>query len=165
VEIRRFGVGNRRPDGPPGTVGVRGQPIHADARGAVSELAFARNARVEPHSNPNTTWFIVIEGGGWVQVADERMRVAPGEAVCWPAGVVHSAWTELSEMRAFAVEFAGADDAALRGIFDGRALVLPSGLEGAGHGAPVMPGEGTLAGPLDRPLDAPPLHAIEGEPE
>ena len=58
--------------GPPGTVGVRGQPIFADGRGAISELAFARNARVESHANPNTTWFIVIEGGGWVQVGDER---------------------------------------------------------------------------------------------
>ena len=28
IEVRRFGVGHRRPDGPPGTVGVTGQPIH-----------------------------------------------------------------------------------------------------------------------------------------
>ena len=107
MEIRRFGVGNRRPDGPPGTDGVAGQVIHSDGRGAVSELAFARRARIEPHSNPNTTWFVVIEGGGWVQVGDERARVAAGEAVLWPADVVHGAWTELSEMRAIVVELAG----------------------------------------------------------
>ena len=29
-------------------------------RGSVSELAFARNARIEPHSNPNMTYFIVV---------------------------------------------------------------------------------------------------------
>ena len=33
IEIRRFGVGHRRPDGPPGTVGVKSQLIHSDGRG------------------------------------------------------------------------------------------------------------------------------------
>jgi quercetin dioxygenase-like cupin family protein len=121
IEIRRFGVGHRRPDGPPGTVGVTGQPIHTDARGLVAELALARGARIEPHANPNTTWFLVIEGGGWVGVGDELTRVAAGEAVLWPADVPHAAWTEHSEMRAIVVEFAGPDDSGLRGILEGRA--------------------------------------------
>ena len=81
IEIRRFGVGHRRPDGPPGSVGLTGQVIHSDGRGVIAELAFARGARIEPHANPNTTWFIVIEGGGWVGVGDERTRIAAGEAV------------------------------------------------------------------------------------
>jgi len=68
--------------------------------GTVSELAFARRATIEPHTNPNTTWFVVIEGGGWVQVGEERARVAAGEAVLWPADVVHGAWTDHVEMRA-----------------------------------------------------------------
>jgi quercetin dioxygenase-like cupin family protein len=121
IEIRRFGVGHRRPDGPPGSTGVTGQPIHSDARGLVSELAFARGARIEPHTDPNTTWLVVIEGGGWVGVGDEATRVAAGEAVLWPADVPHAAWTEHSEMRAIVVEFAGADDSALRGIIEGTA--------------------------------------------
>ena len=74
IEIRRFGVGHRRPDGPPGSVGLTGQVLHSDGRGTVSELAFARNARIEPHSSPNTTYFIVVEGGGWV---GRRRRVDP----------------------------------------------------------------------------------------
>ena len=127
IEIRRFGVGHRRPDGPPGTTGVTGQVVHSDARGLISELAFARGARIEPHANPNTTWLVVIEGGGWVGVGVERSRVAAGEAVLWPADVPHAAWTEHSEMRAIVVEFAGIDDAAVRGIFDGSAVALPSG--------------------------------------
>ena len=110
IEVRRFGVGHRRPDGPPGSVGLTGQTIHSDGRGIVAEFAFARNARIEPHSNPNTTYFIVVEGGGWVGVGDERTRIAAGEAACWPPDVIHSAWTEHSEMRAFVVELAGADD-------------------------------------------------------
>ena len=115
IEIRRFGVGHRRPDGPPGSIGLTGQVIHSDARGTVSELAFARGARIEPHANPNTTYFIVVEGGGWVGVDGERTRIAAGEAAVWPADIIHSAWTEHSEMRAFIVEFAGADDAVVGG--------------------------------------------------
>jgi hypothetical protein len=87
----------------------------------VTELAFARGARIEPHANPNTTWLVVIEGGGWVAVGDERTRVAAGEAILWPADVPHGAWTEHSEMRAIVIELAGPDDSALRGILEGRA--------------------------------------------
>ena len=134
IEIRRFGVGHRRPDGPVGSVGLTGQPIHTDARGVIAELAFTRGARIEPHANPNTTWFIVIEGGGWVGVGDERTRVAAGEAVLWPADITHAAWTEHSEMRAFVVEFAGSDD---RVVLDGRALV-------AGDASDVAPADGAL---------------------
>jgi quercetin dioxygenase-like cupin family protein len=126
IEIRRFGVGNRRADGPPGTVGVTAQVIHADARGLVAELAFARGGRIEPHTNPNTSWFVVIEGGGWVGVGDERTRVAAGEAVLWPADVTHGAWTEHSEMRVIMVEFAGADDSAIGGFLEGHAADVAS---------------------------------------
>jgi quercetin dioxygenase-like cupin family protein len=155
IEVIRFGVGHRRPDGPPGTRGIRGQVIHSDARGVVSELAFARGAVIEPHSNPNTTDFVVIEGGGWVVVGEERLRVAAGEAVVWPAGVVHGAWTDLTEMRAMLVEFAGADDAAARGILPGVARALAPG-------EPRAPrGEGSLA---ERPDAADRHDRSEGEP-
>jgi quercetin dioxygenase-like cupin family protein len=155
VEIRRFGVGNRRPEGPAGTTGVQGQVIHSDARGVVTELAFARGARIEPHDNPNTTWFIVIEGGGFVRVGDEERRVAAGEAVLWPAGVTHGAWTVHGPMRALAVEFAGPDDSKMRGILEGIAKRL-----GPGEAGRLARGEGRLA---DRPLTPEERHR-EGEP-
>ena len=139
IEIRRFGVGHRRPDGPAGSVGLTGQVVHSDGRGVISELAFGRGARIEPHSNPNTTWFIVIEGGGWVGVDDERARVAAGEAVLWPADVPHAAWTEHSEMRAFVVEFTGADDSEIVGVVGGRARELA-----ARDAAEVGRGDGRL---------------------
>src|SRR3954453_10129742 len=110
IEIRRFGVGNRRPGGPIGSVGLSGQVLHSDGRGNVSELAFARNARTEAHANPNTSLFICVEGGGWVGVGEERTRIAAGEAAVWPADIPHAAWTEHSEMRAFVVELTGPDD-------------------------------------------------------
>src|SRR5262245_44533529 len=154
MEIRRFGVGNRRPEGPVGSVGVQGQVIHSDARGVIAELAFHKGGRIEPHDNPNTTWFIVIEGGGYVVVGDEQRRVAAGEAVLWPAGVTHGAWTEHGPMRVFVVEFAGSDDSHIRGILEGRARrLLPgessSGSKGVGRLAPRPAAE-----PVDR----------EGEP-
>lgn len=155
MEIRRFGVGNRRPEGPPGTTGVQGQVIHSDARGVVTELAFAKGARIEPHENPNTTWFIVIEGGGYVLVGEEERRVAAGEAVLWPAGVTHSAWTVYGPMRVFAVEFAGSDDSHLRGVLDGIARRL-----GPGQAGLLPRGEGRLA---ERPIDAA-NRDREGEP-
>ena len=170
IEIRRFGVGHRRPDGPPGTVGVTGQVIHCDGRGLVAELAFARNARIEPHANPNTTWFIVIEGGGWVGVGDERTRVAAGEAAVWPADIPHAAWTEHSEMRAIMVEFAGADDAAItvpggprrrrtrrpagrpgQSASSGAAAAGPAGRTGRpGRGRARLTRDGRAAGPTAR---------------
>lgn len=155
IEIRRFGVGHRRPDGPPGTTGVEGQVIHSDARGLVSELALRRGGRIEPHSSPNATWFIVIEGGGWVVVGDERRRVAAGEAVVWPAGVTHGAWADHGPMRALIVELAGPDDGWVRGLLPGRSrAALPAGSR-AGRG------DGRLAprdGRPDRRGDS------EGEP-
>lgn len=155
MEIRRFGVGHRRPDGPPGTTGVEAQVIHGDARGVVAELAFKRGARIEPHENPNTTWFVVLEGGGFVQVGDEERRVAAGEAVLWPAGVVHGARTEGGPMRAFAVEFAGPDDSHLRNVLEGVARRL-----GPGERGKVPKGEGRLVDYPARPAEG----DREGEP-
>ena len=152
IEVRRFGVGHRRPDGPPGTTGVSGQVIHSDARGVISELAFARNGRIEPHTNPNTTWFIVIEGGGWVIVDGEPLRVAAGEAILWPPDVDHGAWADRGPMRAFVVELAGPDDTMFRGILEGRVVAEL----GPGAGARVVSrGDGTLSGPGHPPRPDP----------
>lgn len=155
IEIRRFGVGHRRPQGPAGTEGVTGQVIHSDARGVVSELAFARNARIEPHSNPNTTYFCVIEGGGWTAVGEEQLRIAAGEAAIWPANEVHSAWTDHMTMRALVIEFAGPDDGWARGLLEGtvrRAL---------GAGRDASRGEGALAPHVPSPDER---RDSEGEP-
>jgi len=155
VEIRQFGVGHRREVGPPGTVGVLGQVLHSDARATISELAFAKGASIPVHSNPNTTWFVVIEGGGFVLVGDEERRVAAGEAVRWPADIVHGARTDGGTMRAIVVELAGADDSQIRGILQGQARRL-----GPGETGTASRGEGHLA---PRPID-PELRDAEGEP-
>ena len=116
----------------------------------ISELAFARNGRIEPHANPNTTWFIVIEGGGWVIVDGEPLRVAAGEAVLWPPDVPHGAWADHGHMRAFVVELAGPDDHAFRGILEGHAIpALGSGIR------TVSRGDGTASGHEYRLPDEP----------
>lgn len=122
MDIRRFGPGHRRPDGPPGTTGVSAQLIHQDARGSVAELAFRAHAMVTPHDNPNTSIFVVVSGGGFVQVGEERARVMHGEAILWPANVLHGAYTEGSEMRAVVVELAGPDDGWARDLLEATAL-------------------------------------------
>ena len=155
IDVRRFGVGHRRADGPAGTTGVQGQVIHSDARGTISELAFTRNGRIEPHTNPNQTWFIVIEGGGWVIVDGERLRVAAGEAVLWPAAVPHGAWADLGPMRAIVVELAGTDEGLVHGLVGD-----PSGQRLLGGGRPVSRGDGALVTP-DHP---PAIDPEAGEP-
>lgn len=144
IEIRRFGVGHRRPDGPPGTVGIEGRVIESRASGSVAELAFGRQAHITPHSNPRWTCLLVIEGGGWVGVGDERSRVTAGEAVVWPPDVLHAAWTDGVPMRAIVVELAE-EPAQIPAVLDGDAVeadILPP--------RPVARGEGRLA---DRPAD------------
>jgi quercetin dioxygenase-like cupin family protein len=143
IEIRRFGVGHRRSDGPAGTTGVSGQVIHSDGRGTISELAFARNGRLEPHTSPNTSWFIVIEGGGWVIVDHETTRIAAGEAAFWPADVAHGAWADHGHMRAFVVEFAGPDDSLVGGLIEGGgALAVGPGDHHVERGVGSLRGEG-----------------------
>ena len=53
-------------------------------------------------------------------MGDEQARIAAGEAVLWPADVVHAAWTDQSQMRAIVVEFA-AEDPVMKRILEGRA--------------------------------------------
>jgi quercetin dioxygenase-like cupin family protein len=175
MEIRRFGTGHRRPDGPPGTRGVEAQPIHGDDRGTIAELALRPNAAISPHSNPNLAYLLVIEGGGWVAVGQERARVSAGDAVVWPPDVIHAAWTESTPMRAIVVEFVAAADEPPALLLDGlagseapHAAALPGvGAALDGRLAPadgrVAPADGGLA--PNPPSDPPPDRSSpDGEP-
>jgi quercetin dioxygenase-like cupin family protein len=148
MDIRRFGPGNRRPEGPSGTSGLTGQVIWSDDRGHVSELAFSKQGVVTAHANRNTSLFIVVSGGGWVQVGEERGRISHGEAVVWPAGVAHGAWTDGSEMRAIVVELPVAPTRVVEGIAERS-------------DTPVTPARGALA---ERTPDPSAHDESEGEP-
>jgi quercetin dioxygenase-like cupin family protein len=162
MEIKRFGPGYRRPDGPPGTQGVTGQVILHDDRAVVTELAFQRYAIITPHSNPsNTALFIVISGGGFVQVGDERARINHGEAVMWPPGLIHGAYTDGTEMRAIIVELTGEDAEVVEGQAEpGGADAAGAPAGGAARPLPT-PAEGTLA---ERQVKRDEYDSGEGEP-
>lgn len=152
MEIRRFGPGHRRAEGPPGTTGMSGQVIHSDERGVISELAFSRQGVITPHSNPNLSLFIVISGGGFVQVGEERSRVNHGETVVWPPDVPHGAYTDGSEMRAIVVE--------LPERVGGGPLLLEGVARQVGPGR-ATPAQGALA---ERDLTRDDYDREEGEP-
>jgi quercetin dioxygenase-like cupin family protein len=104
MDIYRFGPGFRRPGPATATQGLDSQTIWGDPRARVTELAFSRRAVMAPQTSPDLGLFIIIAGGGWVQVGEERTAINHGEAVEWPAGVAHAAWTDGSPMRAILVE-------------------------------------------------------------
>ncbi|CAN5589560.1 hypothetical protein BH20CHL6_BH20CHL6_00560 [soil metagenome] len=141
---------------------MTGQVIHNGAGALITELAFGRRAMVTPHSNPNTTLFIVISGGGWVQVGEERARVNHGEAVVWPAGEPHGAYTDGTEMRAIVVELSEARGEVL---VEGKASQVPANaaeeVRPRGEGQRVVPAQGALA---ERTSSRAEYDSSEGEP-
>lgn len=104
MDVLRFGPGFRRSRSREGTQGVADQTIWSDPRARITELAFSRRALIAPQTSPDLGLFIVVAGGGWVQVGEERTTIDHGEAVEWPPGVAHGAWTDGSTMRVLLVE-------------------------------------------------------------
>jgi quercetin dioxygenase-like cupin family protein len=83
---------------------VADQTIWSDPRARITELAFSSRAFIAPQTSPDLGLFIVVAGGGWVQIGEERTSIDHGQAVEWPPGVAHGAWTDGSTMRAILVE-------------------------------------------------------------
>jgi quercetin dioxygenase-like cupin family protein len=109
VVIRRFGPGVRRASNPdlPGSEGV--SFWRDDERGVLlAEVYLPAATGIPAHADPNHCVFCVIEGEGHVQVGQERAPVSAGDAVHWPPGIEHAAWTEHSPMRAFILEYGAA---------------------------------------------------------
>jgi quercetin dioxygenase-like cupin family protein len=155
VEILRFGPGFRRSQPPAGSSGLAEQSITSQPHLRVTELAFARHAMMPPHTSPDSGLFIVVSGGGWVQVGEERSVINHGEAVEWPPRVPHGAWTDGVPMRAILVEVEDPAIEASRGPASGRrpADAAPLGRD--------LAARGRLAPRETRPEDHDPA---EGEP-
>ena len=150
MEILPFGPGFRRPRPPAGAHGLAEQVIWSDPRARITELAFSRRALIAPLTSPDQGLFIVIAGGGWVQVGEERSAINHGEAVAWPPGVAHAAWTEGATMRALLVEV---PDRAIEAVH--ARLADPPEV------SQLEPARGRLADRENRPEDHDPA---EGEP-
>jgi quercetin dioxygenase-like cupin family protein len=125
--------------------GMSGQVIWSDGRAHISELAFSRRGIVTPHTNPNTTLFIVVSGGGFVQVGEERIRINHGEAVVWPPDIPHGAYTDGVEMRAIVVELLGLEPAEAP-LLEGHAEAVGDGPPGAWRTDAPDGGPGASAG-------------------
>jgi mannose-6-phosphate isomerase-like protein (cupin superfamily) len=126
------------------------QIIWADSRARITELAFSRRALIRPQTSPDLGLFIIVSGGGWVQVGNERTAVNHGEAVEWPPGISHGAWTDGSPMRVILVEV---PDHAIEST-SSRLAVAPEVTD-------LEPARGRLAERETRPEDHDPT---EGEP-
>ncbi len=150
MEILRFGPGFRRTQAREGTQGVAEQTIWSDPRARITELAFSSRALIAPLTSPDVGLFIVVAGGGWVQVGDQRSTIDHGEAVEWPPGIAHGAWTDGSTMRAILVEV---PDAAVEGT--AQRMAEPPTV------SDLTPARGRLADRDARPEDHDPS---EGEP-
>ena len=150
MEVLRFGPGFRRSRPAAGTQGLADQVIWSDPRARITELAFSTRALIAPQTSPRHGLFIVVAGGGWVQVGEERTSISHGEAVEWPPDVAHGAWTDGTTMRAILVELA---DPAVE-VPHVRLTEAPE------VGAPT-PARGRLADREVRPED---YDASEGEP-
>ena len=83
-----------------------------------------------------------------MRVGDERARVAAGEAVMWPPDVIHSAWTELTPMRAIVLEFAVRDA-------DSAGPLLIAGSVLAAEAIPAAGEVRVDGGPAARPMGTP----------
>jgi quercetin dioxygenase-like cupin family protein len=155
VEILRFGPGFRTPEPPAGARGLATQAIWSDPRARVTELAFARRALMAPQSSPDHGLFIVVAGGGWVQVGDERSAINHGEAVELPPGLRHGAWTDGSSMRVILVEV---PDVAIEGRHQPVEAPRVQDLE------PAPPGVAARGGLVERQVRPRDHDPSQGEP-
>ncbi len=108
MEIRRFGPGSRRAERESGAIGVSSALLHAGVSAHITEVVLKDRAALGPVRSPDDGLLIVIEGGGWLALADERQRVSSGEAVALPAGVERLLVTDGVPLRAILVEFSSA---------------------------------------------------------
>ncbi len=86
----------------------RGKPILLPTEGLVACLYFAAAAAIDEHDAPDEILFLVIGGSGWVRVGGpggEPLAVQAGDAVRWPPGILHTAWTTDTPMQALAVHY------------------------------------------------------------
>lgn len=109
MEIRRFGPGHRRAERAAGSIGTTTSLLHAGPGARITELALDERALFGPLRSPLRGLLIMIEGGGWLALGDERQRVAAGEAIVLPADEERLLASDGAPLRAILVEF---DDAA-----------------------------------------------------
>ena len=105
MRVQRFGPGYRRPERAGDSHGVTSALLHAASGVRVTEIALAERAAFGPLRSSSDALLVVIEGGGWLAVADERQRVAVGESIEIPSGAERLLVTDGVPLRAIFIEF------------------------------------------------------------
>lgn len=85
-----------------------GRPLALHNEGLVAVLHFDARGEIDEHAAPDDILFLIIGGAGWVRVGGPEaaaVAVQAGDAVRWPPGVLHKAWTTDSPMQAIAVHY------------------------------------------------------------
>lgn len=131
MEVRTFGPETKHPVPRPGCLGLSarviqmpaaevagheeivasrlgGIPILLDRPNTVVALSLSPQGEMDEHDAPEPILFLVIEGQGFVRVGGpegETVSVRAGDAVLWPAHVLHRAWTEEQPLEAIAIHY------------------------------------------------------------
>lgn len=105
LEILHFGPGYRQSESPPHCVNMFPALIFHDEAIHVVELHFEPGGEIWEHEADHPTLFMVIEGSGYVRVGGEEAVMQAGQAVLWPAHIVHKAWAETEAFTAIVVEY------------------------------------------------------------
>lgn len=130
MKMRRFSsdVKSKIPGGHPGLYGVpialprerldaipdlevfaaraHGLPFALQSHVTVEAMYFEPHARMDEHRAPNDILFLVTDGSGMLRLGGaqgETREVAAGDAVIWPAGLDHMAWTEEQPLAAIVI--------------------------------------------------------------
>ena len=130
--IRRFGPATHQPIPRPGTRGLSGTviqlpaaqvaqfaaediakryggtPFLLDQATSVISLSLAPHGEIDEHDAPFPILFIVIGGSGFVRVGGPdavSQAISSGDAILWPANVLHTAWTEDDSLHAISIEY------------------------------------------------------------
>ena len=86
---------------------LNGAPLVVNAPLSVAALYFDPGARMDEHDADHPILFLVTGGAGYLRLGGalgETRAVTAGDAVLWPAAMLHTVWTAESPLEALAVE-------------------------------------------------------------
>jgi quercetin dioxygenase-like cupin family protein len=104
VHVQPFDRSTATPLARPGCRKVFVSMLANQAGGIIVCLYFETDACIDPHPADQPILFVVIEGSGMVRVGPEMAPVTAGQAVLWPAGLLHEAWTTTTPMTALLID-------------------------------------------------------------
>jgi uncharacterized RmlC-like cupin family protein len=83
------------------------KPFSVEQPAIVLTQYFGVNSEIKEHEADDPALFLVIEGSGFMRVGGseaEEFKVNSGDAVLWPAGVPHAAWTDGEPMAGIVIQ-------------------------------------------------------------